>query len=127
MIIRQDNKQQNDSTDEDIDVSDVILNTKRDLIQQHRTLTEQLLQVKGAIKAVNAMEERLVTANADDDDDDDDDDDEEQEEQEEEYDNDEEQEEEEEQEEYADDDDDDDDEEYDDDSDKDEVSNIAAA
>tara|TARA_R110002020_G_scaffold121102_1_gene275487 strand:- start:741 stop:1118 length:378 start_codon:yes stop_codon:yes gene_type:complete len=125
MIIRQDNKQQNDSTDEDIDVSDVILNTKRDLIQQHRTLTEQLLQVKGAIKAVNAMEERLVTANADDDDDDDDDD-EEQEEQEEEYDNDEEQEEEEEQEEYADDDD-DDDEEYDDDSDKDEVSNIAAA
>ena len=113
-MIRQDNKQQNDSIDEDIDVSDVILNTKRDLIQQHRTLTEQLLQVKGAIKAVNAMEERLVTANADDDD----------EEQEEEYDDDEEQEEEEEQEEY---DDDDDDEEYDDDSDKDEVSNIAAA
>ena len=112
MMIRQDNKQQNDSIDEDIDVSDVILNTKRDLIQQHRTLTEQLLQVKGAIKAVNAMEERLVTANADDDD----------EEQEEEYDDDEEQEEEEEQEEY-----DDDDEEYDDDSDKDEVSNIAAA
>ena len=114
MMIRQDNKQQNDSIDEDIDVSDVILNTKRDLIQQHRTLTEQLLQVKCAIKAVNAMEERLVTANADDDD----------EEQEEEYDDDEEQEEEEEQEEY---DDDDDDEEYDDDSDKDEVSNIAAA
>ena len=119
MMIRQDNKQQNDSTDEDIDVSDVILNTKRDLIQQHRTLTEQLLQVKGAIKAVNAMEERLATANADDDDDN------EEEEEEEEYDNDEEQEEEEEeQEEY---DDDDEEEAYDDDSDKDEVSNIAAA
>ena len=110
MMIRQDNKQQNDSTDEDIDVSDVILNTKRDLIQQHRTLTEQLLQVKGAIKAVNAMEERLVTANADDDDNDDDDANDDNEEEE--------------QEEY---DDDDNDEEYDDDSDKDEVSNIAAA
>ena len=108
MMIRQDNKQQNDSTDEDIDVSDVILNTKRDLIQQHRTLTEQILQVKGAIKAVNAMEERLATANADDDNDDDVNDDNEEEEQE----------------EY---DDDDNDEEYDDDSDKDEVSNIAAA
>ena len=106
MMIRQDNKQQNDSTDEDIDVSDVILNTKRDLIQQHRTLTEQILQVKGAIKAVNAMEERLATANADDDDNDANDDNEEEE-----------------QEEY----DDDNDEEYDDDSDKDEVSNIAAA
>ena len=106
MMIRQDNKQQNDSIDEDIDVSDVILNTKRDLIQQHRTLTEQILQVKGAIKAVNAMEERLATANADDDDNDANDDNEEEE-----------------QEEY----DDDNDEEYDDDSDKDEVSNIAAA
>lgn len=105
-MIRQDNKQQNDSIDEDIDVSDVILNTKRDLIQQHRTLTEQILQVKGAIKAVNAMEERLATANADDDDNDANDDNEEEE-----------------QEEY----DDDNDEEYDDDSDKDEVSNIAAA
>ena len=114
-MIRQDNKQQNDSTDEDIDVSDVILNTKRDLIQQHRTLTEQLLQVKGAIKAVNAMEERLATANADDDDDN------EEEEEEEEYDNDEEQ------EEYDDDDEEEEEEEYDDDSDKDEVSNIAAA
>ena len=116
MTIQQDNKQQNDSTDEDIDVSDVILNTKRDLIQQHRTLTEQLLQVKGAIKAVNAMEERLATANADDDDDDN-----EEEEEEEEYDNDEEQ------EEYDDDYEEEEEEEYDDDSDKDEVSNIAAA
>ena len=48
----------------DVNVSNVILQTKQELTAKHKTLTEQLLQIRGAMEAVRAMEARLVTSTA---------------------------------------------------------------